>query len=50
MIFIKSIIVKEVTKEKFEEIKQKYPNCIVSKRKNGTERIFIGKKVFVLKS
>jgi len=37
-----------VTKEEFEELKLKHPKAVVSKRKNGSERIFLENRVFVV--
>jgi len=34
-----STIIKDVTNDKFEKLKQKYPKAVTSKRKNGSERI-----------
>ena len=42
-------MVKDVTNDKFEKLKQKYPKAVTSKRKNGSERIFLGNKIFVLR-
>jgi hypothetical protein len=33
--------IQDVTKEEFERLKQKYPKAVTSKRKDGSERIFI---------
>jgi len=44
-----STIIKDVTKEEFERLKQKYPQALISKRKDDSERIFVGKRIFVLR-
>jgi hypothetical protein len=44
-----STIIKDVINDKFEKLKQKYPKAVTSKRKNGSERIFLGKRIFVLR-
>ncbi len=46
---MKSIIIEDVEKEEFEKLKQKYSKALISKRKNGSERIFAGNKIFVLR-
>lgn len=38
-----------VTKEEFEKLKEKFPNALVSTRRNGSKRLFVGKRVYVLK-
>ena len=44
---VKKNTIRYVTKEKFEELRLKHPKTVVSKRKNGSERIFLGNRVFV---
>jgi len=46
---MKTKIIQEVGKEEFEKLKEKYPNALVSKRKNGSQRIFLGNRIYVLK-
>ena len=45
---VKRKTIRHVTKEKFEELKLKHPKAVVSKRKNGHERMFLGNRVFVV--
>jgi len=45
---VKRKTIQYTTKEKFEDLKLKHPKAIVSKRKNGHERIFLGNRVFVV--
>jgi len=37
-----------VTKDEFEELKLKHPKAVVSKTKNGSEKIFLENRVFVV--
>ncbi len=46
---MKAKIIEYVTKEEFEKLREKFPKALVSIRKNGSKRLFIGKKVYVLK-
>ena len=45
---VKRKTVQYVTKEKFEELKLKHPKAVISKRKNGSERMFFGNRTFVV--
>jgi len=46
---VKRRIIQHVTKEKFEELRLKHPKAVVSKTKNGQEKMFLGKRVFVVR-
>jgi hypothetical protein len=37
-----------VTKDEFEELKLKHTKAVVSKTKNGSEKIFLGNRAFVI--
>ena len=41
-------IIQHVTKEEFEELKLKHPRAVVSKTKDGREKMFLGNRVFVV--
>ena len=45
---VKRKTIQYVTKDEFEELKLKHPKAVVSKRKNGHERMFLGNRVFVV--
>jgi hypothetical protein len=41
--------IRDVTKEEFEKLKQKYTKVVTYKRKDGSERIFIKCVTYVLR-
>lgn len=45
---VKRRIIQHVTKEEFEELKLKHPKAVVSKTKDGHEKMFLGNRVFVV--
>jgi hypothetical protein len=45
---VKRKTIQYVTKDEFEELKLKHPKAVVSKTKNGHEKMFLGNRVFVV--
>ena len=44
---MKEINIIEVSRKKFEELKGRLPHAVTSKRKDGSRRLFWGRRVYV---